>query len=136
MDGILLRRMETKQRHQIIRMFFFNLKEYKMRERILLTSKSKYGKILRYTDTVVIFSILHADSEVRGVSKMDIEAQCQWMKDRQARGVPVARDIVDCYIKYRLMKPALLLPSIYGIVLNICELREARWIRSQLSPRL
>ena len=49
---------------------------------------------------------------LRGVSKLDIEAQCRWMKDRQARGVPVARDMVDCYTEYRLMKPALLRPSL------------------------
>ena len=49
---------------------------------------------------------------LRGVSKSDIEAQCRWMKDRQARGNPVARDMVDCYTEYRLMKPALLRPSL------------------------
>ena len=48
---------------------------------------------------------------LRGVKKSDIEAQCRWMKDRQARGVPVARDMVDCYTEYQLMKPALLRPS-------------------------
>ena len=48
---------------------------------------------------------------LRGVKKADIEAQCRWMKDRQARGAPVARDMVDCYTEYRLMKPALLRPS-------------------------
>lgn len=49
---------------------------------------------------------------LRGVAKADIEAQCRWMKDRQARGNPVARDMVDCYTEYRLMKPALLRPSL------------------------
>lgn len=48
---------------------------------------------------------------LRGVAKSDIEAQCRWMKDRQARGNPVARDMVDCYTEYRLMKPSLLRPS-------------------------
>ncbi len=49
---------------------------------------------------------------LRGVAKSDIEAQCRWMKDRQARGNPVARDMVDCYTEYRLMKPALLRASL------------------------
>lgn len=49
---------------------------------------------------------------LRGVAKTDIEAQCRWMKDRQARGNPVARDMVDCYTEYSLMKPALLRPSL------------------------
>ena len=49
---------------------------------------------------------------LRGVSKQDIEAQCRWMRDRQARGNPVPRDMVDCYTEYRLMKPVLLRPSL------------------------
>ena len=49
---------------------------------------------------------------VHGVSKHDIEAQCQWMRDRQARGNPVPRDMVDCYTEYRLMKHVLLHPSL------------------------
>ena len=49
---------------------------------------------------------------LRGVAKHDIEAQCRWMRDRQARGNPVPRDMVDCYTEYRLMKPVLLHPSL------------------------
>jgi hypothetical protein len=50
--------------------------------------------------------------QLRGVAKQDIEAQCRWMKYRQARGNPVPRDMVECYTKYRLIKPVLLHPSL------------------------
>ena len=49
---------------------------------------------------------------LRGVAKHNIEAQCRWMRDRQARGNTVPRDMVDCYTVNQMMKPVLLHPSL------------------------
>jgi hypothetical protein len=48
------------------------------------------------------------ECKLRGVKKEDIEDQCRWIRDRTARGVPVPRDMVDCYTEYRHMRQALL----------------------------
>ena len=51
------------------------------------------------------------ECRLRGVKKEDIEAQCRWIKDRQARGVPVPRDMVELYSEFRHLCPVLLRPS-------------------------
>ena len=48
------------------------------------------------------------ECKLRGVPKEDIEDQCRWIKDRKAKGVPVPRDMVDCYAEYRHLRKALL----------------------------
>ena len=48
------------------------------------------------------------ECKLRGVPKEDIEDQCRWIKDRKAKGVPVPRDMVDCYAEYRHLREALL----------------------------
>ena len=51
------------------------------------------------------------ECRLRGVKKEDIEAQCQWILERDAQGVPAPRDMVDCYSEYRHMRETLLKPS-------------------------
>ena len=51
------------------------------------------------------------ECQIAGVSKSDIEAQCRWIQDRAAKGIPVPKDMVACYSDYRHMRPVLLRPS-------------------------
>ena len=48
---------------------------------------------------------------IAGVKKSDIEAQCRWIQDRTAKGIPVSRDMVACYSEFRHLRPVLLQPS-------------------------
>lgn len=75
--------MELGRRQQIIETSFTELEEIQNERPNLIDSQ------------------VDVWDRLRGVSKSDIDAQCRCMKDRQARGVPVAR-----------VKPALLHPSL------------------------
>lgn len=51
------------------------------------------------------------ECRIRGVKAKDIEAQCRWIRDRAAKGIPAPRDMVDCYTEYKHMRKVLLRPS-------------------------